>query len=141
MTTVIKDVQSEGYVIFSGDCIEVVIGWPVAVPLLREPSVTRSLAISARQITAICKGVAKVGFVAEVVINGIVVRLVPEGRAQSAASFSASHTRATARHVDRVSDYFKKIGYDPRTMNEDDFTRLVEEADARCKQRGAGHAG
>ncbi|WP_192180492.1 hypothetical protein [Mesorhizobium amorphae] len=104
---------------------------------------TRSLAISARQITAICKGVAKAGFVAEVVINGIVVRLVPEGRAKSAASlsedepidhlFSASHTRATAQppYVDTVSDYYKKIGYDPRTMNEDDFTRLVAEADAR----------
>jgi len=39
---------------------------------------TRSLAIAASQITAICKGAAKAGFIAEVIINGVTVRLVPE---------------------------------------------------------------
>lgn len=34
------------------------------------------LDLTARQVTAICKGAAKAGFVAEVVIGGIVVRLV-----------------------------------------------------------------
>jgi putative alpha-1,2-mannosidase len=92
---------------------------------------TRSLAISARQITAICKGVAKAGFVAEVVINGTVVRLVPEGGAQSAASpsvnqrmdhmFESSHERARAQppYDNEVGDYYRKLGYDPQTMNPD----------------------
>jgi hypothetical protein len=39
---------------------------------------TRKLAISARQVTAICKGAAKAGFVAELVIDDLVVRLVPD---------------------------------------------------------------
>ncbi|QND57374.1 hypothetical protein [Mesorhizobium huakuii] len=106
---------------------------------------TRSLAISARQITAICKGAAKAGFVAEVIINGTIVRLVPQGSAQSAASpsvderldhmFDSSRGRATAQppHDNAVSDYYKKTGYDPRRMNDDDFTRLVAEAEARWK--------
>ncbi|RWB98843.1 MAG: hypothetical protein EOQ56_19095 [Mesorhizobium sp.] len=38
---------------------------------------TRALAISSRQITAICKGASKAGFVAEVIIGGVTVRLVP----------------------------------------------------------------
>ncbi|PAQ10517.1 MAG: hypothetical protein E5X86_22720 [Mesorhizobium sp.] len=106
---------------------------------------TRALAISSRQITAICKGVSKAGFVAEVVINGAVVRLVPEGSAQSAASpsvderldhmFDSSRERATVQppYDNAVSDYYRKLGYNPRTMNDDDFRRLVGEADARWK--------
>jgi hypothetical protein len=47
---------------------------------------TRKLDISARQITAICRGAAKAGCVAELVINGTVVRLVPEGSAAKARS-------------------------------------------------------
>ncbi|MHB2265626.1 hypothetical protein [Aliihoeflea sp. PC F10.4] len=42
---------------------------------------TKRLAISAAQITAICKGAAEAGFVAEVVIDGVVVRLLPETHA------------------------------------------------------------
>lgn len=44
---------------------------------------TRALAISARQVTAICKGAAKAGFVAEVIIGGVTVRLVPGGASQA----------------------------------------------------------
>ncbi|MER9227022.1 hypothetical protein NKI39_15535 [Mesorhizobium sp. M0664] len=40
---------------------------------------TRELAVSARQVTAICKGAAKAGFIAEVIIGGVTVRLVPGG--------------------------------------------------------------
>ncbi|MFI0844471.1 hypothetical protein [Mesorhizobium sp. IMUNJ 23232] len=39
---------------------------------------TRKLDISARQVTAICKGAAKAGFVAEIKIGEVVVRLVPD---------------------------------------------------------------
>lgn len=39
---------------------------------------SRPLAISQKQVTALCKGAAAAGFVAEVVIGGVVVRLVPD---------------------------------------------------------------
>ena len=43
---------------------------------------TRSLALKQKQVTAICKGAAKAGCIAEVRIGDVVVRLVPEGLAQ-----------------------------------------------------------
>ncbi|TIW62958.1 MAG: hypothetical protein E5V48_02530 [Mesorhizobium sp.] len=109
---------------------------------------TRSLAISARQITAICKGVAKAGFVAEVVINGIVVRLVPEGRPESEDvsglsdwsdwKFPEPTPRSSKKQPspgveNALADYYKKLGYDPQTMSRDDLKRLIAEADARWK--------
>lgn len=39
---------------------------------------SRSLPITAAQITAICKGAAKAGFVAELEIGGVKIRLIPE---------------------------------------------------------------
>lgn len=44
---------------------------------------TRHLALKQKQITALCKGAAKAGFVAEVKIGDVVVRLIPEGLAQT----------------------------------------------------------
>lgn len=44
---------------------------------------SKPLAISQKQITAICKGAAKAGFVAEVIIGGVTVRLVPGGPSPS----------------------------------------------------------
>lgn len=41
------------------------------------------LAITARQVTAICKGVAKVGFVAEVKIGDVFIHLMPAEIAQA----------------------------------------------------------
>lgn len=43
---------------------------------------TRALALKQKQVTAICKGAAKAGYVAEVRIGDVVVRLVPEAMAQ-----------------------------------------------------------
>ena len=43
---------------------------------------SRKLAITARQVTALCKGAAKAGFVAEVKIGDVLVRLVPANDAQ-----------------------------------------------------------
>ncbi len=42
----------------------------------------RALPIPARQITALCKGAAKAGFIAEVKIGDVVVRLIPNDDAQ-----------------------------------------------------------
>ena len=44
---------------------------------------TQPLAIPQRQVTAICKGAAKAGFVAEVKIGEVVVRLIPEDQAKN----------------------------------------------------------
>lgn len=38
---------------------------------------TRALALKQKQVTAICKGAAKAGYVAEVRIGDVVVRLMP----------------------------------------------------------------
>jgi len=43
---------------------------------------TRALALPARQVTAICKGAAKAGYIAEVNIGGVVVRLIPAANTQ-----------------------------------------------------------
>ncbi|RWC32852.1 MAG: hypothetical protein EOS54_31755 [Mesorhizobium sp.] len=40
----------------------------------------KPLAISQRQITAICKGAKAAGCIAELVIGGVIVRLVPDRR-------------------------------------------------------------
>lgn len=44
---------------------------------------SRALALKQKQVTAICKGAAKAGFVAEVKIGDVVVRLIPEDPAQA----------------------------------------------------------
>lgn len=43
---------------------------------------TRALALKQKQVTAICRGAAKAGFVAEVKIGDVVVRLIPANDAQ-----------------------------------------------------------
>lgn len=43
---------------------------------------TRALALKQKQVTAICKGAAKAGCIAELRIGDVVVRLVPEELAQ-----------------------------------------------------------
>lgn len=43
---------------------------------------SRPLALHQKQVTAICKGAAKAGFVAEVKIGDVVVRLIPMDHAQ-----------------------------------------------------------
>lgn len=43
---------------------------------------TRSLALDQKQVTALCKGAAKAGCVAEVKIGDVVIRLIPIEKAQ-----------------------------------------------------------
>lgn len=43
----------------------------------------RTLALPARQVTALCRGAAKAGFVAEVKIGDVVVRLIPAANSQT----------------------------------------------------------
>ena len=44
---------------------------------------TRALALKQKQVTAICRGAAKAGFVAEVKIGDVVVRLIPANDPQA----------------------------------------------------------
>jgi hypothetical protein len=53
-----------------------------APPAHRVTTMSRALAIRQKQVTALCKGAAKAGFVAEVKIGDVVVRLVPAIPAQ-----------------------------------------------------------
>lgn len=43
---------------------------------------TRALPLPARQVTALCKGAAKAGYIAEVKIGDVVIRLVPAANSQ-----------------------------------------------------------
>lgn len=43
---------------------------------------TRALPLPARQVTALCKGAAKAGYIPEVKIGDVVIRLVPDDRTQ-----------------------------------------------------------
>lgn len=43
---------------------------------------TRALPLPARQVTALCKGAARAGYIAEVKIGDVVIRLVPDDRTQ-----------------------------------------------------------
>ena len=44
---------------------------------------TRALPLKQKQITALCKGAAAAGCIAEVKIGDVVIRLVPKGDAQA----------------------------------------------------------
>lgn len=39
---------------------------------------TKAIPLPSRQVTALCRGAAKAGFVAEVKIGDVVVRLIPD---------------------------------------------------------------
>lgn len=43
---------------------------------------TKPIPLPSRQVTAICKGAAKAGFVAEVKIGDVVVRLIPDDHSE-----------------------------------------------------------
>ncbi|MER8793990.1 hypothetical protein NKH75_07245 [Mesorhizobium sp. M0984] len=58
---------------------------------------TGKLAVSARQVTAICKGAAKAGFIAEMIIGGVTVRLVPGG--------APSHAGTAPEEFDTLAEY------------------------------------
>lgn len=115
---------------------------------------TRGLALSARQITAICKGAAKAGFVAEIVVNGMVIRLVPEPQAtkrtvasivddgleswddyqhQDISTRAGGYPLGTGRKGDPLQDWYDRLGFDPRTMGEAEMMQLQKAAEERWK--------
>jgi hypothetical protein len=56
---------------------------PLFSTLSRERSVSRALALKQKQVTALCKGAAAAGCIAEVKIGDVVIRLVPAANSQS----------------------------------------------------------
>lgn len=120
---------------------------------------TRSLALSARQITAICKGAAKAGCVAEIIVNGMVVRLVPEAQAakptratvpnelddelegwddyyrrqNNEATGPGGYPIGSGRKGDPIQDWYDKLGFDPRTMGESEMRQLQKVAEEKWK--------
>jgi hypothetical protein len=57
--------------------------------------VTRALPLPARQVTALAKGAAKAGCIAEVKIGDMVIRLVPADKAQPESSIADDADPAT----------------------------------------------
>lgn len=117
---------------------------------------TSALALSARQIAAICKGAAKAGFVAEIVVNGMVIRLVTEVQApnptvvnklddgleswddyrqQDIATGSGGYPLGTGRKGDPIQDWYDRIGFDPSTMGQSDMMRLQKAAEESGRRR------
>lgn len=115
---------------------------------------TRQLAITARQVTALCKGAGQAGYIPEVIIGNVTVRLVPERLARDLATvdeepflgrnlteFGRGHRRTepiapTSRKRDLgdpLREYYDSIGFDPLTMGDADRARLVREAEEKWK--------
>lgn len=61
---------------------------------------TRALPLPARQVTALAKGAAKAGCIAEVKIGDMVIRLVPADKAQPESSIADDADPATFKTLD-----------------------------------------
>ncbi|WP_095201269.1 hypothetical protein [Mesorhizobium carmichaelinearum] len=120
---------------------------------------SKQIAITQRQITAICKGAARAGFVAEVLINGVVVRLIPEAQASKAAAGGPSDSElddeleswdddrngsktpttpsgyplGSGRKGDPIQDWYDRLGFDPLTMGRAEMVELQKAAEERWK--------
>ncbi|RWX62358.1 MULTISPECIES: hypothetical protein [unclassified Mesorhizobium] len=119
---------------------------------------SKPIAITQRQITAICKGAARAGFVAEIIINGVVVRLVPEGQPTKPAgrasdyeldaeleSWDGDRNRSksatgpggypsgSGRKGDPLQDYYDRLGFDPLTMGQREMMELQKAAEEKWK--------
>jgi hypothetical protein len=120
----------------------------------------RKLELTARQVTAIIKGAEKAGCVAEVHINGVVVRFVPLSSISATSETDdialdpelAIWEAKDSENLPRIQNkkgkggytipddvngplqkYYNKLGFDPLTMNESDMMRLHDAAQARWK--------
>lgn len=117
----------------------------------------RKLDLSARQVTALCKGAAKAGFVAEVIIGGVVVRLVPERLSRGVAELwrveekqspespleewlnnrseqrSRGSNLAALERNERLNQHYDSIGFDPVTMGSKEYAPLYRAAKERWR--------
>ncbi|MDI6814348.1 MAG: hypothetical protein QMD10_12580 [Desulfitobacteriaceae bacterium] len=67
---------------------------------------SRTMALSQRQVKALCLGAAQAGFVAEILINGAFIRLVPEDAPPSQVYKSPEQIRE--EELDEELERFKK---------------------------------
>lgn len=115
----------------------------------------KRLDITARQITAICKGAEKAGFIPEIKIGNASIRLVPASHAidypaeasdiPSDAPFGddlpdlGPSPRVQKRHEqsidipDPLHQFYKRIGFNPKTMNHAKLVELQNKADEEWK--------
>ncbi|MCK4207215.1 hypothetical protein J3U99_20825 [Brucella pituitosa] len=116
---------------------------------------TKRLDITARQITAICEGAKKAGFIPEIKIGNAFIRLVPAS--QSTADLvepmdmlygdlrdtQLPDLGPTPRHQKRsqqsddipdpILQFYKRIGFNPKTMNHAKLVELQNKADEEWK--------
>lgn len=121
---------------------------------------TRKIALTARQVTAICKGAEKAGFVAEVRIGEVVIRLVPSDqlkplqgqydpdnpetfetleqyrawRDRKASDFEWPAPVIASRHT-ALADHYRKAGIDPARLSADEQRRSQVKADAAWEEQ------
>lgn len=116
---------------------------------------TKRLDITARQITAICEGAQKAGFIPEIKIGDAFIRLVPAAQSTTDTvepidiSYSALQDNQlpdlgpTPRHQKRsqqsndihdpLRQFYKRIGYNPKTMNHAKLVELQNKAEEEWK--------
>ena len=115
----------------------------------------RRLDITARQVTAICEGAKKAGCIPEIKIGNAFIRLVPAAQSTTDTvepidiSYSALQDNqlpdlgSTPRHQKRSQQsndipdpfrqFYKRIGYNPKTMNHAKLVELQNKADEEWK--------
>lgn len=116
---------------------------------------TKRLDITARQVTAICEGAKKAGFIPEIKIGNAFIRLVPASQAmdysvdpreiQSNAPIgrdlpdlgpsprSQKHREQPSDILDPLHQFYKRIGFNPKTMNHAKLVELQNKADEEWK--------
>lgn len=117
----------------------------------------RKLDLTARQITAICKGAARAGYTPIVEIGNIKISLVPNSAVVPAQAedqpskrlmdyFPEVETRPSAPMKGRggypvivdpshpLKEYYDKLGFDPATMGQREMTELHDEAEAKWRE-------
>lgn len=116
---------------------------------------TKRLDITARQVAAICEGVKKAGFIPEIKIGNAFIRLVPASQAmdftvdpreiQSNALIGSDlpdlgpspriqkHREQYFDIPDLLRQFYKRIGFNPKTMNNAKLVELQNKADEESK--------
>ncbi|MEJ5087130.1 hypothetical protein [Brucella pseudogrignonensis] len=116
---------------------------------------TKRLDITARQIAAICEGAKKSGFIPEIKIGNVFIRLVPASQSTTelTAPMDISYSipqdnqladlGPTPRHQKRsqqsndipdpLHQFYKRIGFNPKTMNHAKLVELQNKADEEWK--------
>ena len=112
-------------------------------------NMSRQLVLSARQITALCLGAKKAGYVPVIEIGGLLIRLVPIELAQQQSESdddledwetferrqeTSSFDGFREPIPDALQNYYRKIGFDAATMTREDLRKLQARAEEDWKK-------